>query len=516
MISALWNPSRRSPSERLRHWFLLAAAVVCLALGSARAGAAPLTFEVSFTPQVRSTPFTGRILVFTAPVGAQEPRFGPDWFQPQPFYAVDVKALPPGEIVRLDEGALGFPAPPAEFPTRATRFQAVLDQALDEWQIGTAPGNGMSVPVRGDPNAVPVRLVIDRLIPAPPFRETSRVKLVEIPSPLLTAFHGRPLRLRAGVILPAGYAEEPEKRFPVLYYIPGFGGSHFEAFGIQNGWASLTARTGPNMLVVVLDPTAHTGHHVFADSANNGPVGAALVEEMLPYIDRTYRTVAEPAARLLTGHSSGGWSSLWLQITYPERFGGVWSTSPDPVDFRDFQQIDLYAPGANLFTDGQGRPRPLARVGTSPIVFFRPFSDMETVLGHGGQLQSFEAVFSPRGADGHPRPLYDRRTGAIDPTVARQWERYDINLVLTRNWEALGPKLAGKLHIYTGAADTFYLEGAVRLLQQSLQRLGSDAAVEIIPGKDHGTLLDGGMRARIAREMTETLRRAGIGGGGTP
>jgi S-formylglutathione hydrolase FrmB len=358
--------------------------------------------------------------------------------------------------------------------------------------------------------------VIDRLIPEPRFAETARVKLVEIPSPRLTEFSQRPRRLRAGVILPEGYLEEPERRFPVVYLIPGFGGNHFEAFGILRGWSSLASKQGANALVVVLDPTAHTGHHVFADSPNNGPVGAALVEELVPTIDRTFRTVAEPKARLLTGHSSGGWSSLWLQCTYPDVFGGVWSTSPDPVDFRDFQQIDLYEPGGNLFTDSQGRPRPLARSGGSPIVFFQPFSDMETVLGHGGQLQSFEAVFSPRGADGRPEPLYDRRSGAIDRAVAFEWGRYDIRQKLTRNWQVLGPKLADKLHVYTGEQDTFYLEGAVRLLKQSLEALGSDAVIEIVPRKDHGTLLSSSMRARIAAEMAETLRRGGIGSGGVP
>jgi S-formylglutathione hydrolase FrmB len=494
----------------------VALAALFLALVAGLAQAASLSFEVSFTSQVRSTPFTGRVLVFTGPAAGDEPRFGPDWFQPQPFYALDVQELAPGVTVRIDQRALGFPVPPTAWPSRSTQFQAVLDQAQDDWRIGTAPGNGMSAAVRAEPNAGLVRLVIDRVIPEPWFPENARVKLVEIPSPRLTAFSQRPRRLRAGVVLPEGYLDAPQKRFPVLYVIPGFGGDPIEAFDILGGWSSLAAKQGPNALVVVLDPTAHTGHHVFADSPNNGPVGAALVEEMVPQIDRTFRTVAEPKARLLTGHSSGGWSSLWLQCAYPDVFGGVWSTSPDPVDFRDFLQIDLYASGANLFTDGQGRRRPLARSGGSPVIFFQPFSDMETVLGHGGQLQSFEAVFSPRGADGRPQPLYDRRSGAIDPAVAGEWSRYDIRQKLAREWDVLGPKLAGKLHVYVGDQDTFYLEGAVRLLKQSLAAQGSDAVIELIPGKDHYTLLGSSMRARIAAEMAETLRRAGIGTGAVP
>jgi S-formylglutathione hydrolase FrmB len=210
---------------------------------------------------------------------------------------------------------------------------------------------------------------------------------------------------------------------------------------------------------------------------------------------------------LLTGHSSGGWSSLWLQVTYPDFFGGVWSTAPDPVDFRDFQRIDIYKPGANMFTDDAGKPRPLARIDGKPVLFFKPFSDMEAVMGHGGQLGSFEAVFSPRGPDGKPKLLWDRKTGNIDPGTAKSWEKYDIRLVVENNWGALGPKLAGKLHVYTGGADTFYLDGAVALLKDALARLGSDAVVEIFPGRDHATVMDRALRQRIAREMAETVRK---------
>ena len=487
---------------------LIPAAGLALA-GPGRAAAAPLSFEVSFTPSVRSTPFTGRILVFTAPVNGGEPRLGPDWFRPQPFYTIDVRNLSPGQKVLLDSRAPGFPAPPREFPSRPTRFQAVLDQARDTWQIGAAPGNGMSQPVESGPDPGPIRLVIDRLIPVRDFPESRQVRLVDMPSPRLSRFHGRPMRQRAGVVLPEGY-EDGTRRFPAVYLIPGFGGDHFEAQHLARYWPELTSRNGLGAIVVVLDPTAHTGHHVFADSANNGPVGTALVEELIPHVDRSFRTVARPGARLLTGHSSGGWSSLWLQCTYPDVFGGVWSTAPDPVDFRDFQGVDLYARGANLFLDGQGQPRPLARIGGRPALFFREFSAMETVLGHGGQLQSFEAVFSPRDSGGQPKPLYDRRTGAVDPEVARAWRKYDINQVLRANWSRLGPKLRGKLHIYTGEQDTFYLEGAVRLLRETLRAFGSDARVEIVPGKDHVTLLDTELRARIAREMSRSVEQTAV------
>lgn len=210
----------------------------------------------------------------------------------------------------------------------------------------------------------------------------------------------------------------------------------------------------------------------------------------------------------MTGHSSGGWSSLWLQVTYPDTFGGCWSTAPDPVDFRSFQYMDLYRPGENFYTDPEGRTRPLARIGGRVRQTFRPFTRMETVMGHGGQLASFEGCFSERGPDGAPRRLWDRETGAIDADVARSWERYDIRLVLRRGWKELAPLLKGKLHVYMGDADTFYLEGATRLLRDELKTLGSDAKVELFPGKNHSDLIDKALRSRIDREMAARLRGA--------
>ena len=264
------------------------------------------------------------------------------------------------------------------------------------------------------------------------------------------------------------------------------------------------------MLWVVLDPSCRLGHHVFADSANNGPCGRALVEELIPSIEKQYRGLGVPAARFVTGHSSGGWSSLWLQVTYPDFFGGVWSTSPDPVDFRDFQRINIYRPGVNMFIDDQGERRPIARSKGKPTLFYKPFSDMDRIMGHGGQLDSFDAVFSPRGADGKPRPLWDRDTGAVDPDVAQHWEKYDIRLMLENNWKTLGPKLAGKLHVYTGSEDTFYLDGAVVLLEGVADETGQRCRRGGRPGRDHGNLIDAKMRKRINKEMAEAFKDTGV------
>jgi S-formylglutathione hydrolase FrmB len=472
------------------------------------AEARPLAFHVTFDKSVSDKPFTGRVYVMLWKNEVKEPR-GISWFNPEPVFARDVKDWKPSDTLVIGRDALACPKPLSELAAAAYHVQAVMDFDRGDINFSNAEGNGYSQAVRHElktDETGPVTLVIDQVCKARAFAETERVKLVEVESPLLTKFHGKPTRMRAGVVLPASFQDEPRRRYPVVYEIPGFSGNHFGAFAAARRNATDVA--GVEFLYVVLDPNCRLGHHVFADSANNGPRGQALIEELIPHIEKTYRGLGAPAARFVTGHSSGGWSSLWLQVSYPDHFGGVWSTAPDPVDFRDFQRIDLTKRGVNMFKDDDGKPRPLARRGKEPVLFYQPFSDMEVVMGHGGQLASFEAVFSERGADGKPKPLWDRRSGAVDPEVAASWQKYDVRLVLERNWKALGPKLAGKIHVYMGDEDTFYLEGATMLLKESLKRLGSDAVVELFPGKNHGSLMDKALRDRIAREMADHFRQS--------
>jgi S-formylglutathione hydrolase FrmB len=483
-------------------------AVLLLALCPCAASAA-LEIHLTYDAATHTGPFTGRVYVMLTKGNVSTLRSGPNWFNPEPCFARDVQAWKPGEKLVIDRSALGYPVTLDRVAKGTWSVQAVMDLAPGSRHFSTAPGNvhGIATNVALDPATTgTVSLKLDKTYSARAFKETDRVKLVEVESKLLTDFHRRPTHLRAGVALPASYAKDTKRSYPVVYEIPGFGGTHSGAFGRVRS----TSVAGTEVLWVVLSPDCHHGHHVFADSANNGPVGRALVEELIPAIEKKFRVVAKPGARLLTGHSSGGWSSLWLQVAYPDTFGGVWSTAPDPVDFRDFQRINVYQKGENMFADAEGKPRPIARRGGKPVLWFRGFSDMEVVMGHGGQLRSFEAVFSPRGADGQPRPLWDRKTGAIDPEVAKSWEKYDIRLVLERNWKTLGPKLAGKLHVYMGDMDNFYLDGAARLLGESLKKLGSDAKVELFAGKDHGSLMDRQLRERIAREMAAQLKGAGV------
>ena len=467
--------------------------------------AADWRFEVKFDKTIHSDDFTGRVYVIFSRT-KREPRTGPGWFNPEMFVSRDVEKLKPGEPVLFTGAApgdmLAYPGPLAKFELKGFRAQAVVRFNPYERKIGTGAGNGYSqvISIKAQQaEATPLFFTVDKLVTPRKFANTKFSKLLRVRSKLLSEFHGRGVFLKAAVSLPASYYDEPDRRYPSIWNIPGFGGTHLS--GRRNGPVREENEQGVEFLRLMLDPSCPLGHHVFADSANNGPVGAALVSEFIPAFDRKFRSIAAPTARFLTGHSSGGWSSLWLQVTYSEHFGGTWSTSPDPVDFRDFQRINLYSPGENMYLDNKGNKRPLARRGDQVTLWYKGFADMEWTLGPGGQLHSFEAAFSPRGKDGKPLLVWDRKTGEVHTEVAKTWEKYDIRLILERNWKTLGPKLTGKLHVIMGDGDTFYLEGATKLLKKSLADLNSDAIVELVPGKDHFNLFRGGLAMRIRREM---------------
>lgn len=453
---------------------------------------------------------SGRLFVFFSQRGGQ-PMSGPNWFQPEPFAGVNVRDVQPGATLKLDASADAFPASLAKLPAGHYRVQALLDHDF----YSPTPSQGVDNfysevrEIDHDPaKPATVELLLNQAIKAQPFPTRDWAKEIVLRSELLAAFHRRDVVERASVVLPAGYAENPNRRYPVIYEIPGFGGSHVPS-GRMLASAPTAGEGETDFIRVMLSGQCKWGHHVYADSATNGPRGDMLIREMIPHIDATFRTIAAPTGRFVTGHSSGGWTSLWLQVTYPDTFGGCWSTSPDPVDLRDFQRVDLYAyPPLSLYFDEQGEKRPIARQGETPTLWFPSFGLMDDVLGRGGQLRSFEAVWSPLDSDGLPRKLWDRKTGRIDPQVAKAWEKYDIRLVLERNWPTLGPKLQGKLHIYTGGLDTFYLEGAVEKLAPVLKELGSDAEVVIVPGKGHGGLRTPELVRQFRKQMTEKVRAA--------
>ncbi|HEU0008596.1 MAG TPA: alpha/beta hydrolase-fold protein [Verrucomicrobiae bacterium] len=472
----------------------------------------PLRFIVSVPTNVRSQPVTGRVLLFLAKSGSGEPRLsGAFSMNPQPVFAIDVTNLAPGAPVAFTPDkfrapdALAFPGRLDRLEAGAYRAQALIDLDNSTRDFNAGPGNLYSRAVRcelhGSRGGV-IELSADHAITNTPPKDTDWVKLVEVRSKLLSEFHGRDTFLRAAVILPSSYSSNAAAKFPALYVIPGFGGRHTGAsswMDSERGRKWKKGEAGSQHLRVFLDPDAPLGHSVFANSANNGPVGDALVGELIPEIERRFRAMPEPRARLLTGHSSGGWSSLWLQVAYADFFGGCWSTAPDPVDFRAFQTMNIYEDRNGHWTR-EGEPRPVARSREKPLLTIQQLNQLEYVVGYGGQLDSFDAAFSPRGADGRPRQLVGKITGTIDRSVAEDWKKYDIRLQLEQNWPVLAPKLKGKLHVLAAAWDTFYLDSAVELLRDFLAGKDYGGYIEILPG-DHGSVLTEAVRERIEREI---------------
>jgi hypothetical protein len=219
------------------------------------------------------------------------------------------------------------------------------------------------------------------------------------------------------------------------------------------------------------------------------------------------------SGRFLNGHSSGGWATLWLQTRYPKVFGGTWSTSPDPSDFHDFTGPDLYAAHANVYRRPDGTAYPIMRDKGKVLATLESFARMERVLGpYGGQMASFEWVFSPRGADGRPQPMFDRDTGDVDAAVVAYWhDHYDIAHLVQANWPQLKPDLDGKIHLFVGTADTFYLDGAAHKFKVVLDGLGAKSDFRFIPGKTHFDLYAEGkdrdaLLKQIAWEMYAVAR----------
>lgn len=505
----------RRPTRVFTHVAIAALALV--ATGSARGGQT-LAFQVTLDAKAAQAALpeqggqraaSGRLYVFLSQRDVGQPISGPNWFHPEPFFGVDVRDVGPGETRRVDDSADGFPGRLSKLPAGKYRVQAIFDHDFYNQNHARGVGNAYSDirDVQLDPAApANVELVLSHVIGDEPFPTEPWLREIGLRSDLLSRFHGREVVEKASVILPASYDREAERRYPVVFEIPGFGGP-YRPPGRYRAAAPQAGEGETEFIRVMLSGNCKWGHHVYADSATNGPRGDALVREMIPHLDAQFRTIPRSTARFVTGHSSGGWSSLWLQVSYPDTFGGCWSTSPDPVDFRDFQQVDLYAdPPASLYYDEKSQPRPIARRGREPFLFFPTFGKMDDVLSRGGQLRSFEAVFSPLDANGLPRKLWDRTTGRVDPEVAHAWQKYDIRLIIEGNWPALAPKLAGKLHIITGELDTFYLDGAVRKLADTLKQLGSDAEVTIVPGKGHGDIQTAELARQIRQGMTRRFR----------
>ena len=306
---------------------------------------------------------------------------------------------------------------------------------------------------------------------------------------------------RLAVMLPSNFANE-NKQYPLIVRIGGFGTRYN---GLRGG------RSDDRFVQILLDGAGPFGDPYQVNSANNGPYGDALTQEVIPYIEKTYRCIGTPKARFLTGGSTGGWVSLALQVFYPDFFNGCWSLFPDGVDFRAFELIDIYRDD-NAYVNRYGFERPAKRtIDGDTIYSVRHECHLERVLGRGGRWElsgldwgSWNATYGPRGTDGLPKPLWDGATGKIDKSVLSHWEKYDLRKVLETNWKTLGPKLAGgKVRVWVGDADDYFLNNGVHRLKEATAGFTNpsfDGAIEIEMRKGHG---GGWSGKKILDEMAE-------------
>ena len=482
-----------------------------------KAATRPLRFQITLSKSVASQPRGGRLIVFMSSSKQQQEMLdagfipGAVWLS-----ALEVEAIRPGETIYFDPDVKAYPAPFSQAKPENYQFMAFLDTDHGYAYSNTPDHDSYYSTVTRiapvDPSdSAPVELTIDRRYrERPKPADTPEIKLIEFQSPMLTRFWGRPIFIQAGVVLPPSYDRSPGRRYPTVYNVHGYGGDHTAAWAHGPGLISqMSSGDLPEMVVVFLNGHLPTGHHEFADSANNGPWGAALTQEFIPHMEKQFRLVAHPYGRFLTGHSSGGWSTLWLQVTYPDFFGGTWSTSPDPVDLRKFTGIDA-SPGStdNAYRSKDGAAKNLVRMNGQEIVTIEQFARQEDVLGdYGGQFASFEWVWSPKGPGGRPLQLFNRETGELNPEVEQAWTKYDIRRILEEHWNVLGPKLKGKINLFCGTADTFHLDEPLELLCAFFKEKGSDAVCEMVPGRSHFDLyksydtFPNGLEARIMKEM---------------
>ena len=324
------------------------------------------------------------------------------------------------------------------------------------------------------------------------------VKTVQIKSKYLFDFFGKDKFLKASVLLPSGYFDHPEKTYPICYRAPGLNGRYDKINGMMTNKDFTTwwfAKDAPQVIYVFMDSQGPFGDSYQVDSENNGPCGKALTEELIPAIEKLVHYEPTSKKRYLAGASTGGWVALGLQIFYPDFFDGTWSYSPDPIDFEHYGLIDIYH-DSTIFYNKWGYLQPGKRTTLGePTFSMKEWIEGENVSSRtndyrisGGQFGAYNAVFGPKGVDGLPSLMFDPYTGKIDHEIAKQWEKYDLKKVLEKNWSTLGPKLQGKLWIWTGDMDGLYSNVATRFFQKFIEKTEnpkSDAIIKFTPMAGH-------------------------------
>jgi photosystem II stability/assembly factor-like uncharacterized protein/S-formylglutathione hydrolase FrmB len=483
-----------------------------------------LRFEITTTQR----PASGRLLVVISKSANPEPRnrIGETGPEAPPILGRDVQNFGPGVVAVIDKTAAAFPIASLDaLPAGDYYVQALLDSNIDLKSVN-APGNPYSdvQRVRLDPrSAGVVKLNLTRVVPAEELPPNDQyIRYIKIQSDQLTKFHGRPMYLRAGVILPKDYESETQRRYPVRVHIGGYGSRYTnvrQLMGTNSEFRRVwLAADTPRMIFLHLDGDGPYGDPYQVNSANHGPYGDAITKELIPHIERSFRAIAEPHARVLDGASTGGWVSLALKIFYPDFFNAVWSSCPDGVDFRGLQLIDIYK-DRNAYVDDRGVERPSKRDITGRVEFtVRHESQMENVMGAGDswtmsgqQWGAWNATYGPRGADGRPVPLWDPKTGVINRSVVEHWKKYDLRLVLEQNWKTLNASLRGKLHIAVGEADDYYLNNAVHMLDEFFKRANPPAEARIAYGSREGHCWSNITEAQMMREMSVAVQQGARG-----
>jgi len=479
-----------------------------------------LRFEVTTNFPAAS----GRLLIAIAKSDRPEPRLriGDAGADASPILGRDVRNFGPGVAATIDRTAAAFPIANLDaLPAGDYYVQAVFDSNSDLGSVN-APGNRYSEVqrVRLDPRAGgKIQLSLNRSVPAEQVPAGDEyVKYVRIQSDLLTRFHGRPIYLRAGVILPKDFSTE-NRRYPLRIHIGGYG-TRYTSVQRLMGTNSEFRRmwlddSTPRFIYLQLDGDGPYGDAYQVNSDNNGPYGDAITRELIPHVEKNFRAIAEPYARVLDGESTGGWVSLALKVFYPDFFNAVWSSCPDGVDFRGLQIIDIYNDG-NAYVDEKGTERPSKRDLSGRVEFtVRQEAQMENVIGlgdswtmSGQQWGAWNATYGPRGDDRRPVPLWDPKTGAINKSVIDHWKKYDLRMVVEQKWKTLGPKLRGRIHISVGEADDYYLNNAVHMLDDFFKKAQPPADARIVYGPGRGHCWSSWTPAQMMREMALAVQQS--------
>lgn len=500
------------------------AGILVAAAPAALAKSEPVV-RVTIPPLTTGAPFTGTLTFYlmredAALPASFHPSDGPFHDEPQPMFSMQVQNARAGDVIEF-RPTLGFPGAYAELPNGKYRGQVVLDreQTHTSWlhEMGNlySPLRVFEIAADDREPYIQFPLLNNSFKPLP---NLPGVEVIRVDSPTMSAFRRDDVRFDVGVTFPKDY--DPEKSYPAVYVLPGFaltsefGGDHREAylFGAERIrrpddhhaiWS--------DAFVITVSPQAKWGHSLWSDSPANGPMAQALVNDIIPVLEERYSLIADPEARLLWGHGSGGWSAVWLQVNFPDVFGGAWAASPDPVDFRAFQSVDLYS-DANFFTTARGEARPFFRKGGQVRCTTSQAARMEEVMGPGltsaKQLASWQAAFGPVDSEGRPARLFDPQTGEIDRSVAEQWRARDIGDMLRAAPDRLGPIMRDRVRIIAGDADNFFMNKSVELLRNEVAKLGYDKGagyIQIESGLDHGST-ESRTRDRMLTEMHQHLK----------